>query len=412
MGLKIAYFVDGRMPTEKANGYQSAQMCQAFVEIGSSLHLFYPRRVRLSTSELPKGLVLEDYYSLRVKLKKKSVFCLDLIHFCHHILRVSEGNFFAKISSIITSYSAAFFLVAKLKKFDFDCLYIRSYHALSLILIFTPKFFHAKIFFELHLLPSVINKRYISNLQKIGGVITVTEGMRKKLISLGLDSGMTLTAHDAVDTVTFMKEISKEDARNFLKIFHNGPIASYVGKFVTMGMEKGIPEIIYAARILIEKYPNLKFYIVGGPESKIYEYQAMILEMDIDIDKFVFLDKQPINNVPYYLAASDILLMPHPNNYFYATQVSPLKLFEYMCSKRPIVGSKLPAIEEVLEDEKNALLGEPGNVNDLVENISRLLNDSGLAANISMQAYKDVMLYTWRARARKISNFIRERLFA
>lgn len=410
MALKIAYFVDGRMPTEKANGYQSAQMCQAFFENGSLLHLFYPRRVRIGTCELPKKITLEEYYSLRIKLKKKAIFCLDLIHFCHHILKISEVNFFAKISSIITSYSAAFFLVARLKKFDFDCLYIRSYHALSFILRIAPKSFYSKIFFELHLLPSKINKEYISNLQKIAGVITVTEGLRKKLISLGLDADMTITAHDAVDEVTFMKEISKKDARRFLKISHDGPIAAYVGKFVTMGMEKGIPEIIYAARILIKKYSNLKFYIVGGPKDKIYEYQAMILEMKMDINKFIFLDKQPISHVPYYLAASDILLMPHPNNYFYATQVSPLKLFEYMCSLRPIVGSKLPAIEEVLENEKNALLGEAGNVDDLVENISRLLDDSKLADNISKQASKDVMLYTWRARARKITSFICERL--
>lgn len=64
---------------------------------------------------------------------------------------------------------------------------------------------------------------------------------------------------------------------------------------------------------------------------------------------------------PIRLKASDLLLMPRPNNEFFANHVSPLKLFEYLSSRRPNVASRLPAIMEVLQDGENGVLAEPGN---------------------------------------------------
>src|SRR5690606_26358643 len=119
-------------------------------------------------------------------------------------------------------------------------------------------------------------------------------------------------------------------------------IASFVGKFHTNGNEKGIPEIIRAAVELVPAFLDRRFLLVGGPDDRIQTYQVLVREFGLPAERFLFRGKQPVTDVPYYLKASDVLMMPHPWSHFYAYHVSPLKLFEYMSSGRPIVASFLP----------------------------------------------------------------------
>ena len=42
--ISIRYIVNARFPTERAHGYQIAQMCQAFMENGISTELWHPYR--------------------------------------------------------------------------------------------------------------------------------------------------------------------------------------------------------------------------------------------------------------------------------------------------------------------------------------------------------------------------------
>ena len=86
----------------------------------------------------------------------------------------------------------------------------------------------------------------------------------------------------------------------------------------------------------------------------------------------------------------------------------PLKLFEYMASKRPIVASDLPSIKETLRNEKNAILVKPDNPQALAEGIKRVLIDKELADRISEQAFKDAQEYSWEKRSGRIFKFMRE----
>lgn len=118
------------------------------------------------------------------------------------------------------------------------------------------------------------------------------------------------------------------------------------------------------------------------------------------------LGKRPLNEVLLWMKASDILLMPHPSNTYYRYYVSPLKMFEYMASRRPIVGTKLPAIEEILSEGESALLGELGGAESIAENIRRLLGNPELGRNLADKALEIVQRCTWNGRAEQVSNFM------
>ena len=105
------------------------------------------------------------------------------------------------------------------------------------------------------------------------------------------------------------------------------------------------------------------------------------------------------------MKAFNVCAMPFPRNEHYAYHMSPLKLFEYMASKRPIVASDLPSIREILNEE-SAILVEPGNPKALAEGIKKVLQDEELAKKLAENAHRDVQQYSWEKRAEKILEFM------
>ena len=88
---------------------------------------------------------------------------------------------------------------------------------------------------------------------------------------------------------------------------------------------------------------------------------------------------------------------------------SPLKIFEYMAMQVPIVASRLPAVEEVLDDAETGILVKPDDPTDLARGIDRILDDRTLYGHIRTKAYdKALGVYTWDARAGELIAFVRK----
>ena len=108
--------------------------------------------------------------------------------------------------------------------------------------------------------------------------------------------------------------------------------------------------------------------------------------------------------VPKYLAASDVLVLPNSEKGL-SEFTSPLKLFEYMAAKRPIVASDLPSLREILS-ESNAVMVRPDDPAALAEGIQKVLEDEELAKKLAGNAYIDVQQYSWDKRAMRILEFV------
>src|SRR3990172_10844296 len=75
--MKFAYITNNRLPSEKANAFQIAQMCSALASQGAEVTLFYPARRNLKRFD---GIDLFDYYKLPRNFKLRPIPCVDLFH--------------------------------------------------------------------------------------------------------------------------------------------------------------------------------------------------------------------------------------------------------------------------------------------------------------------------------------------
>jgi glycosyltransferase involved in cell wall biosynthesis len=162
----------------------------------------------------------------------------------------------------------------------------------------------------------------------------------------------------------------------------------YCGHFYD---EKGVPSLVDAARLLTKATVQL----VGGWPADIERMQARAR----GCESLRFAGFVANALVPLHLAAADVLVLPNSARFPQARTTSPLKLFEYMAARRPIVATRIPALAGLLRHGENAWLVAPDRPEALAEGIGHVLASPALGERLAEQAWRDVQNYTWRRRA-------------
>jgi glycosyltransferase involved in cell wall biosynthesis len=225
-------------------------------------------------------------------------------------------------------------------------------------------------------------------------IVTISNGVRNGLLEIGVDSNKIFVAPDSVDLAAYNDMASQTEARKQLGLPADRHQIVYTGSLFHY---KGVQTIIDTAKIL----PEANFLVVGGDETGLSTYRASIRKAGVqNITTTGYV--QP-HQIPIYQAAADVLIAPNTDENKLSTEfTSPLKLFEYMATKRPIVASSLGSIREILAHERTAILVEPNSATALASGISRVLDEPDLAKSISDNALMEVSSNTWNQRATNI----------
>ena len=85
--------------------------------------------------------------------------------------------------------------------------------------------------------------------------------------------------------------------------------------------------------------------------------------------------------------------------------MSPLKIFEYMSSNKPIISSNLNVLKEILKNNINCIMVNPVNLIEWKNAILKIFKDQKFSNQISLNAYNNFKSnYTWDKRVKKILN--------
>ncbi len=157
---------------------------------------------------------------------------------------------------------------------------------------------------------------------------------------------------------------------------------------------------------LAKQMPDITFTIVGGQECELGKFRRY------GLPNLVLHGQLIPSAVRRHQLAADILLLPNQKEVLcdggrvdIGKWTSPLKLFEYMSTGKPIIASDLDVIKEVLTHRENCLLASPSEVADWVDCIRALLSDQELARRLGDCALSDIQeKYTWNKRAEYLLN--------
>ena len=181
-------------------------------------------------------------------------------------------------------------------------------------------------------------------------IVVITEVIRKMLSEQHpyADVGKIIVAPDGVDPVRFESLPNRDQARQILKLPKDKPIVGHVGSLSpTNGVEM--------LASLVSQMPEIHFVMVGnrGRGGALNYLKEASQNSGTPAN---LTTPGNVNNaeVPLWMSACDVLLLanrvlPEWENRN-AIWTSPLKMFEYMASARPIVASDAPVLREVLDD--------------------------------------------------------------
>lgn len=384
--MKIIYVANTRLPTEMAHGLQIMKMCEAFSMLGAKLELVVPRRFHIS--ELGKKNPFK-YYKVDKTFKIKKIPCFDL---------TPLNRFLGPISFLTQAISFSFSASVYLLFNSADIIYSRDRFSLFFI-----SFFLKNTIFEVH----KIHKRFfIGILKRVKKIIVITNGLKNLLTKKGIEGEKIMVAPDGIDLNDFKIRELKAECRELLNLPLDKKLILYTGHLFKW---KGVEALALSSQFLDS---DTLIVIVGGIKWYLSSFKKFVKKNNLK--NILILGYQDYSKIPYFLKAADCLALTGTKKSKISKEyTSPMKMFEYMVSERPIVASNLPSIREILNPSTgsgqvrdNAILVEPDNPQALAEGIKKVLNNPELAKKVAEQAHKDVQNYTWDKRAEGILGFL------
>lgn len=379
---KIFLIFHGRFPSEKAAALFAAKSCESFAEEKRDVVLLVPKRF---------GIVNKDpfeYYNLKKNFTIKYLPTVDLFYIPFF------KNFAFYVSLVCFSLSCTMYLFFKSKIEDV----IYSNENLP---IFFASLFRKNTFFEVHDMPRGSLFFYKKLFRFIKGVIVTNKWKRDNLARIfNVSKEKMLYEMNAVDLQEFSISAKQEEAKKILKIPSQGIMVLYTGHLYSW---KGVDTLAKAVEFLS---PNITVYFVGGTEKDIADFKKRFGY----IPNIVIAGHKNHKEMPLWQRAADVVVVPNTAKEDISKyDTSPMKIFEYMTSKKPIVATDIPSIKEILNNT-NSIIVSPDNPMAMAQGIMDVLNDSALAQKIASQAYQDVLIHTWGARAKRVLVFIEEKV--
>jgi glycosyltransferase involved in cell wall biosynthesis len=180
-------------------------------------------------------------------------------------------------------------------------------------------------------------------------IITICRELQDKVVEMGAGTRALLIENVMGGDVEDAPSLSAPDARRRWSIAADAPLILYTGTFEAY---QGVDLLIDAASILAKTHPSARVLVVGGEAAQVSQARAAA-ESRRASAVMIFTGQQPPRDIRSYVEASDILVSPRVSG-----TNTPLKIYSYLRSGRPIVATDLRTHTQVLSNE-TARLASP-----------------------------------------------------
>ena len=204
-------------------------------------------------------------------------------------------------------------------------------------------------------------------------VITICQELQDQVVALGAGRKSVLIENVMGGSADLPPTLDAAQVRSRWGLRPDQPVILYTGTFEPY---QGVDLLIDAAARLTRTHPSAAVLVAGGEPAQV---EAAAAKARAAAAPVVFAGQQPAREIPAFVAAADILVSPRT-----AGTNTPLKIYSYLQSGKPIVATDLRTHTQVL-DETMALLVKP-DADALAAGLARLMDDPALGRRLAAAA--------------------------
>ena len=213
-------------------------------------------------------------------------------------------------------------------------------------------------------------------LRRVNYYIGVADPMTDILIQRGFPADRIYTVYNGIDFKTPIQVVPKEEfLRSVGMKWEEGDVIA--GIVARLSPVKDIPTLLKAMKIACEKEPHLRLVIAGDGEDR-QRLQSLAAELDLG-DRVCFAGW--VSDMNSFYNAIDINLLTSISEGF------PYVIPEGGRMKLATISSRVGGIPVLVEDGKNGLLFEPGDVSALAGHLVRLAQNPELRKSLGQALY-------------------------
>ncbi len=210
-------------------------------------------------------------------------------------------------------------------------------------------------------------------------IVAVSSAVKDALLRSGVENKKIEVISNGIDLERFNPlTINAADERKKLGIASTDKVVGTVGK---LNRGKGVYEVLHAVNNLIRQFPSLKLLFVGeGPERQGLKAEAEKLSI---AEKVIFTGVR--HDIERMYAVMDVFVLPST-----CQEAFGMVIIEAMAMQRPVIGTMVGGISDIIKDEVNGLLIPPGDESALADAIKRYLDEDKFAKKIAFEGRKMV----------------------
>ena len=237
-----------------------------------------------------------------------------------------------------------------------------------------------------------------SNMKDSPMVISINEALREYTVQMGAHPDKTSVVRAGIDSGLYKQGMDSRALRMELGVQEGEVVLFYMGWLYEFS---GLKEVALRLAREPSKYGRIKLLIVGkgdlwGTIEKI--------RMDNHLEnRILLLEWKPYKEVPRYIAASDICILPACNNQV-MKNIVPIKMYEYMASQKPVIATRLPGlVKEFGTNNGVSYVDEPREVVEKADDLVR----NGLIESEGRKSRAFVQGMDWKATTDSFERILR-----
>lgn len=197
------------------------------------------------------------------------------------------------------------------------------------------------------------------------------------------------------------RPMSAEHARKHWSLPCDGRF--YVGYLGTLTPWCGVELLIECASQVLEQIPHVEFLIGGSQEPYLTNFRERVRSKKLE-DHFRFFGAIPWDKAGLFISSFDVAVISILS---LPSGASPQKLYSYLACNKPVIGSDMGEVGDLLKTYQVGLTFTPGSSTSLAEKIILLLNDPKLRTEMGRTARQVVLTHhSWEVKVNQIKNIL------